>query len=169
MTPFASLPGEYRRLDRYLVREIPILEPADVRILAFGVFTHHNEVDVVRFDVLERRSYAWQQDRRPDARVLIESTSNRQEQTVERYVVLHLGMPDRAEEYGVESTQLLHAVGGHHLAVLEVVLGTPRELDEFPLDVVLARESVQNLQRFVDDIDADAVALDYRDAVLTHS
>ena len=33
----------------------------------------------------------------------------------------------------------------------------------------LARERVQNLQRFVDDIDADAVALDYRDAVLTHS
>ena len=118
---------------------------------------------------LQRRFNARQQYRWPDARVLIESTSNRQQQTVERDVVLHLGMPDRAKEYGVETSQLLHAVRGHHLAVLEVVLGAPRELDEFPLDVVLTRERAQDLQRFVDDIDADAVALDYRYAVLTQS
>ena len=53
--------------------------------------------------------------------------------------------------------------------MLEVVLRAPRELDEFPLDAVFARQCAQDLQRFVDDIDADAVALDYRDAVLTHS
>ena len=103
MTRLASLPGEYRRLDRYLVREIPILEPADVRVLAFGVFTDDDEVDVVWFDVLERRSYARQQDRRPDARVLIESASNRQQQPVQRNVILHFWVTDRAEEYRIES------------------------------------------------------------------
>jgi len=43
-------------------------------------------------------------------------------------VVRYRGKADRAEEDGVERTQEVEAVFGHHLAVPEVVLTAPREV-----------------------------------------
>ena len=82
-------------------------------------------------------------------------------------MVLNLGMPYRTEEYRVETSQLLHTVRRHHLAMFEVVLRAPRKLDEVPLDAMLATERVQDFQRLVNHVDTDAVSLDHRNAVFT--
>ena len=78
-------------------------------------------------------------------------------------------MSNRAEEYRIEASQLLHSIRRHHLAMFEVVLRTPRKFDELPLDAMPTRQRVQNLQRLINDIDTDTIALDNCYAVLTQS
>ena len=123
-----AVPREHRRLHRHFVRPAGVEHAADLRVLAFGVLAHDDEVDVARLLAGERTADAGVEDRRPHARVLIEAAPDRQQQAVERDVVLHPRIADRAEEDRVERPQPVERVGRHHPAVLEVVLRAPRKV-----------------------------------------
>src|SRR6202022_1437701 len=64
----------------------------------------------------------------PDTGVLIEGTADREQQSVERDVVLQARIADGAEKNCVERSQPVERVLRHHPAVREVVLRPPGEL-----------------------------------------
>ena len=112
----------------HFVRPAWVEQTADLRVLALGVLAHDDEVDFAGLPAGQRAAHAGVEHGRPHARVLIEAAADRQQQTVQRDVVLQSRIADRAEEDRVERTQPVERVGRHHAAVLEVVVGAPGEL-----------------------------------------
>src|SRR5438094_983738 len=88
---------EHRGLHRDLVRPAGIQNPADLRVLTFRVLAYDDEVDLAARLARERTSHAGVQHGGPDARVLIEPATDRQEEAVERDVVLEPWIADGAE------------------------------------------------------------------------
>ena len=92
------VPGEDRRLHRDFVRPAGVEKAADLRVLALGVLTHDDEIDVAALPAGERARHARVEHRRPHAGVLIEPAADRQQQSVQRDVVRQARIADRAEE-----------------------------------------------------------------------
>ena len=101
--------------------------------------------------------------------LLVEAAPHRQQQAVQRDVVLDIRMPHRAEEDGVEPAQRVQPVRVHHPAVLEVVVGAPRELGVRKLNAEPALRGVQHLDAFLDDFRPDAVSAYDCDLVFAHA
>ena len=90
----------------------------------------------------------------------------RQQQAPEGHVVGDLGGADRTQVNGVEAPQQIQSILGHHPAVLEVVLATPRELGQVELETagrILGRR--EHGQAGFDHLAAGAITGDDRDAV----
>ena len=104
---------------------------AHAGILAFRVLADDDPVQVLGLDIAQRALNAGQDAGRADIGVLVERLADREPQAPERDVVGNVGGADRAEIDGVERLQLLPAVGGHHDAVLLVVIRSPVEGFEF--------------------------------------
>src|ERR1700677_2551877 len=96
---------------------------ADGRIFALGILAHHDEVDISRLAVSQRRANSRHQANRPQADILVELPAELHERTPKRDMVRHLlGPAHRAEEDGVMTAYLTFPILGHHFAVLEVVI-----------------------------------------------
>src|SRR5262249_2654947 len=142
---------------------------ANLRVLAFRVLADDGEVDRARRLVGKRSAHAGVEHGRPYARVLIESSTDRQQQAVQRDVVLQARIADRAEEDRVERTQPIERIAGHHLPAREVVLGAPRErLPGEPHTRALAR-GLEHAYGRGDHFGADAVTGNHCDTVVIHS
>ena len=160
---------KHGRLHRNLLREALVLEAADVGVLALRILTDDDHVDVAALHPPQRRRDAGQQDAGSLADVLVEAAPHRQQQAVQRDVVLDVRVSDCAEEDGVEPAQHVQPVRVHHPAVLEVVVGAPRELGVRELDAEPALRGVQHLDAFLDDLRPNAVSAYDRYLVLSHA
>ncbi len=159
--------GEDRSLGRDFLGQAAVRAAAAAGILALGVLAHDHPVD--RLPAAQRAPDARQQPRGPHVGVLVEALADRQAQPPQRQVVGHVGRADRAEEDGVERLEPLEPALGYVMAVLEVVVAAPREmLDRETESAVAGGEYLQHFQPGRDDFDADAVAGDGCDSVLTH-
>ena len=116
----------------------------------------------------ERAAHARVEHGRPHARVLIEAAANRQQQAVERDVVLQPRIADGAEEDRVERPQQIQRVGRHHPAVLEVVLRSPRKRLPLEADVHARACRVDRAHRGGRHFVPDAVAGNHRHAIRFH-
>ena len=160
--PLSSVTREDSRLHRHFVRVPRVQRPADLRVLALRVLAHDDEVDVARIAPRERAAHARVEHGRPHARVLIEPAANREQQAVERHVVLQPGIADGAEEDRVERPQHIQRVGRHHSAVLEVVVRSPRERLPREPHVHLRACRVDRAHRGGRHLAPDAVTRNYR-------
>src|SRR5687768_12727157 len=161
MDPFRSGAREGGDFHRHFVRQAGVHAAAGARILAFGVLAHDHPVDVLR--VVHRRSNAGQQAGRAHVGVLVEALADRQAQAPQRQMVGHLGRADRAEEDGVELLQLLEPARRNVGAGFLETLRAPVEIPE--LDAEVAGQLLQHFDAGRNDLVADPVAGDRRDAV----
>ena len=83
-------------------------------------------------------------------------------------MVGHLLAADRSEEDGVELAQLLEPALGDVMAMLQVVVGAPGKALYLEAEIGARCDRLEHLQAGRDDLDADAVAGDGRDAVGAH-
>ena len=103
------------------------------------------------------------------ADVLIEPPPDRQQETVQRNMILQIGMPHCSEIDLVEFRQSLERVVRHHLTVLEVIVRPPRKLREFQRgsEPILGR--TDNLQPFLNHIHSDPVSSNDCDIASRHT
>ena len=164
----AAAAGEDAGLDAHFLGEAGVLKAANVGVLALGVLPDNDHVDVARGLAAQRRLHAWVEHAGAFADVLVERAANRQQQAVERNVVLYVGVADRSQIDGVRLGQPIERVRGHHLAVLEVVIGAPRMLDEVPVYLEQPAHGPQDFETLLDHLHADAVATYHSDVVTGH-
>jgi hypothetical protein len=158
------------RKDRQLIRRLHIraaVDPsADLRILAFVVLTHDDEVDLLGRAVGKGGADPGQEAHRTDAHVLLEIPPDGDQKLPERHMVRDAGVPHRTEVDGVTLRQPLDPVLGHHAAVLAAVFAGVRKLLVIQTETVLRRQRVENLHPLWDNLLADAVSRNQVDAVL---
>src|ERR1700730_10317801 len=123
----ATTASENRLLDGQLILGVGVEPATDFRVFSFVIFTHHAEIDHPRSEVLHRWFNSREQTNGPNIRVLTELAADRNQQAPERDVIWHPGMAHGAEKNGIEGTQLLEAIFGHHAAGLEICLTAPVE------------------------------------------
>jgi hypothetical protein len=159
---------EHRGLHRDLVRAARIQHAADLRVLPFGILADDDEVDVARRLADERTTHARIEHRRSNARILIEPPPNRQQQTVQRDVVLQARVAHGAEENRVERAQPIERVLRHHPTVLEVVLRAPVELLPDQAELKAGRGRLQHPDRRWNHFVSNAVAGNHCYAIGLH-
>ena len=151
--------GKDRLLHRQLAR-LPVMETAtDLRVLALRILADDDKIDrTAPFG--KWTSDTRQQSRRPQTHVLVEASSDRDQQPPQRDVIGHIWAADRAQENRVRFCETVERVVVHHRAGTDVVIAAPQVLR--PLDA----EARQWCERIEHDagrgnrLDADAVARD---------
>ena len=164
----AAAPGEDRRLNGNVVVRALIDATADVGVLALGVFAKHEHVDRAGGLASQRAVHAVVQIRGTETDALIEAPANREEQPVQRDVVLDSGMPDRAEQHRVELRQFIEELGRSHPSVGEVVIGPPRKLGPLDARADFRDSGLGGAHRFASDFGTDAVSGNDGDAMCGH-
>ena len=139
-----AAPGEHALLRHHLVLGAAVDAPADVGVLALVVLAHHEEVDVGRGAVAQRRLHALKEPHGTQVDVLPEFASDGDQQAPQGDVVRDPGKPDRPEEDGVVSTDGLQPVLGHHPAGAGVDLAAPGKLVELERDAVPRTRRLQD-------------------------
>ena len=160
--------GEHALLGHHLVLGAGMDAPADVGVLALVVLAHHEEVDVRRGPVAQRRPDAPQKAHRPEVDVLPELAADRYQQAPQRDMVGDAGKAHRTEEDGVVPADGFEPVLGHHPAGPGVDLAAPGKFVELEPDAVPGPGRFQHPDPFRDDLLADSVAGNHRDAVARH-
>ena len=147
-----------------LVRPTP-----DARVFPFRVLADDDPVQIPRAAVLQRTSDAGQDAGGADVGVLIESLADGETQTPQRNVVRNGGMADGAEVDGVKGLQRIQAILRHHSAMGMIVVGPPWEgLEGHPEVSGAFLENLQDPDPFGDDLQADPVGGNGRDAIGRH-
>ena len=113
--------GKDRLLDDALAFALLKKSPAGVGVFPFGVLPHHDEINILRAALSQRRADSLQKPDRAKVDILVETAPDRQQQSPERDVIGHRRIAHRPEQDGVKRGKLLDAVLGHHLAMLEIV------------------------------------------------
>ena len=142
---------------------------AGAGVFTLGVLAHDQPVDVLGRDVGERRFEARQDARRADVGVLVEALADGEAKLPEADVIGYARIAGRAEVDGIEGLELIGGALRHHAAVGDVVIAAPGEARERQLEAAGAlREGGQHLLAGGNDLLADAVAGNGRDAVRAH-
>ena len=133
-----TVSAEYGLLQYHFPIRAAELAAADIRVLAFGILAHHQEIDIARLLAGERTGDARHQSYGPQVDVLVEVSAEAQQRSPQRYMVGHHFRPaDRTKQNRIESLQAFIPVGGHHLAVLQVVVSaSPVEVFELQIQPV---------------------------------
>nr|GEU28650.1 HTH-type transcriptional regulator PtxR, putative [Tanacetum cinerariifolium] len=132
---------------------------AHARIFAFRVFAHDHPVQVFRLAALQGAVDAGQDAGRAHVGILVEALADFQAQAPQGDMVRDVRVAGGAEQDGVLVAQGVQAVGGHHHAVLAVVVAAPVEVFELEAERVAAGgQRGQHLLAGRDHFLADAVA-----------
>ena len=123
---FAAAPGEHGRLDGDVVGLVLVDPAANVGVLPFGIFAIDEHVDRVGRFVTQGAFDSRVEARRAEANKLIEPPANRQQQAVEGDVVLYVGVSHGTQQDGIVAGQLVKVIVAGHLAMLKVVVASPR-------------------------------------------
>ncbi len=153
--------GEVVDLDGRFVRSARVMGAAEIGVLAFGVLTDDDQVDVVRPDVLERAVDARVEHGRPDVDVLIETLAHAEKRLDGDVVRRQRLVPQRPQEDGVEGPQLVQVILGRAAARRFVQPGVPADAGEIDFH----RQAAEDLLGLVDDFRSYAVARIQRDLV----
>ncbi len=134
----------------------PFAQPSPLSgIRALRILTHDGEVD---------RHPGTDADRgleRTQVYVQVELEAQPQQQAALEHPGRYVGRPHGPQKYGVEASQLLEHAVGQYLAGGQVALGPEVVTDGFQV----GPGGACDLQRFGDDLRADAVSGDHGDAV----
>jgi len=125
---FDTLPRENIGLNRNLVSEPRVDAPTDACVLALGVLTDTEHVDVFRPLVSQRAGDSGKELDRPSVDVEVEPLPDGQQEPPQSDVVGHCWRSHGAEVDGIEAAQDGKPVLRHHPPVLEVVLTAPGHL-----------------------------------------
>ncbi len=166
--PLDAAAREDAGLDGDLLRLVLVDKAAHLRVLAFGVFAHHHEIDLAALGPRQGRLHAGIEIGGTHVRVLVEGAADGQQQPVQRGVVGDFGMAHRAQEDRVAGLQQVDRAGGHHPAPAEIVLGAPFEILKREAHIVLFGGGFQNPFSLRDDFAAHAVAGDYTNGESLH-
>src|SRR5262245_12652182 len=131
--PFSPVPCEYSRLNRDFFRPAGVKVPANLRVFTFGVFTHDGEINFTGLLTSQRRTRPLVEYCRSNAGILIERSTNGQQQTVEGDIVLEARVTDCAKVNRIQWSQLIERIRSHHRAVLEIVVRSPGKMRPFKL------------------------------------
>ena len=168
MDALHALAREDRDFGADFLRQATMNPAAIAGILPFAVLTNDHPVDLVR--ALQPAVDPGQQPGRTHIGILIEALADRQAQIPERDMIRHLLTAYRAKVDRIEPDQLIQPPLGNVTSVLQVIVGTPWEIAEFKAQLAaLFRQGLQHLLACLDDLDADTVAGDHGDLVLTHA
>ena len=102
---------------------------------------------------------------RAQRQVLVEGAADRDQQSPQRDVVGHPWRPNGTKEDRVVAAEPIQAVGGHHLAGLQVVVAAPGQLVPLEAKAVEAPCLLEHALGRRDDLVTDAVARQNRDSV----
>ena len=148
--PFGSLACENGFLNGAI-----FIGRAPSAVFALGVLANDNEVDLV---VFERRYQPGKELDGTHVDILIESCPDGQKQFAQGNVIGDPGEAHSAQKNGIAVPQDLHAVGGHHFSMFQIVGAAPRQIVVLELEApMLFRDGIEDPDAFVYDIDADAV------------
>ena len=162
-------PGEDGYLHSHLLRMRLVRPTPDARVFPFRVLADDDPVQIPGAAVLQRTSDAGQDAGGADVGVLIESLADGETQTPQGNVVRNGGMADGAEVDGVKGLQRIQAILRHHSAMGMIVVGPPWEgLEGHPEVSGAFLENLQDPNPFGDDLQADPVGGDGRDAIGRH-
>ena len=166
--PVDALSGEDALLHHRFLLGAGVDAPAHLRIFAFVVLAHDNEVDVGRAAARERRGHALEQPDRTQIDVLPEGPAQRNQEAPERNVVRHAGEAHRAQQDGVERAQHLDPVLRHHPAGLAVGFAVPAEMLPVETDIEAPACGLQHPHGLGHDLVADAIARNHRNSIVRH-
>ena len=141
---------------------------ADVGVLALGVLTKDEHVDRAGHLAVQRAVHAVVQIRGTQANALVEAAANRQQQAIQRDVVLHARMTDRSEQHRIVLGQFIKELGRSHSPVSEVVVSPPRELGPRDVRANTQHCGVCRALCFASHFGADAVSANHGDALCRH-
>ena len=157
--------GEDRFLDCQLVREAAVHPAADLAVLTLDVLPHHDQVDLAGRGRPQWALHAVEDRDRALVDVLPEGTADRDQQAPQRHMVGHPRPAHGAEQDRVVRRQRVERVVRHHRAGLGVATARPVELVVRQVDVVQVRDDVEHPTSSADDLGADPVSGDDRDAL----
>jgi hypothetical protein len=146
------------------------MDPAsNTRVFPFGIFSDNDPIQIFGLDVAERPFDPRQQTRRTHVGVLVKRLADGKTQSPKGDMIRYTRVSGRTKVDRIKPPQGFKGVFRHHSAVLEVVVGSPRELLDLQLEAAIAGgDSMKNTGPRVDDLATDAVAGDSRDRIFTH-
>jgi hypothetical protein len=106
---------------------------------------------------------------RSHASVLIECAPNRQQQTVQREIVLQARIADRAQINSVQRPQLIERIRGHHCAMLEIMIGPPGKMSPLELKPEASAGGFEHIDAGGNHFTTDAVSRDHCNAISSHT
>jgi hypothetical protein len=129
------------------------------------VLPNYDEVDVLGALVLQRPEVLGVELDGPEVHEQVEAEAEAQDHRALDEARLDAGMPDGAQQNGVQTPPLLDDLGGHELAGLQVVGPGVGILDRLVLNTLLAGHGLEDAQALVEDLGPDAVTAEDTDAI----
>ena len=166
--PFDASSCEDPGLFGELVRGPRVQAGPGTTVLALGVFTDADHVDVRSRPAAERRGHARQQPHRPQIDELPEALTEGKDQLASGNVIGDAWISDRAEIDGVERAQLIEGVRIRHAPVAEVEITSPWELGELAAEAAPRRHDLHDVDAGGSDFLSDAVSGNHCYAISCH-
>ncbi len=153
--PLHALAGVDVFLHRDFVRRARLEHAAGIDVNAFGIFAHHDEINVPGFDAFQRAERRVQQTHRAHVGVQVHLEAHAQQDFLGVDIRGHARIAKRAQQDGVEiAFQHGEAVRRDGNAVRQVTIGAPVEMGH--LDA--GARSLDDFHGLGDDFRADAVS-----------
>ena len=156
----ATVTGEDRGLDGDVLGAIGVQAAADVGVFALGVLAKDLDVDRTGRLVSQGTLDPVIEIRGSQADALVESAADRKQESVERDVVLDLGVSDGTQQDGVVAGERIEEVVGGHPAVFEVVLTAPGVGGPFEGCFIECRGGFDRPDRLPSHLGANPVSFD---------
>ncbi len=162
-----ALAGVDALLDGDFIRLPFLQEAAGADVKTLGILAHHDEIDVFRPLVLDRRFHPGEEFHRPQVDVLVQLEARLQQDALLKDAGFHIGMTDGAQEDGVVTLKLIERRVRQCLAGLQVTLATKVVVGSFVFKTKPRRRGREHLEPFPHHFRSGAVA--GHDSYVMHS
>ena len=141
----SAAPRKHRLLGGEFVFSAAIHAPADRGIFALAVFAHDPKINITDLAISQRTFDARHQTHRAQVHVLIEITTERNQQTPEGNMIGYGRRPaGRAEKNRIMLAHLIKAVLRHHAAMFLIVVAAPVIFIKLQCKTKFARGGFEN-------------------------
>ena len=155
-------------LNGHFLRRALVLKTARAGVKPFVVFTHDDEINVLRPLVLERAILRAIKFHRTQVDVLFQFKTQPQQNALLQNARFNLRMADGAEENRLEFAQFVHRAVGQHFAGLEIALAAEIVFVPVELEAEFFRRHVGDFDAFRGNFRAGAVTAEQCNVVSFH-
>ena len=139
-------------------------------VLAFGVFTHDDPIEILGTTTFQGRVDARQYAGGSNVGVLIKTLANLQAQAPQGHMIRNVWVTRRTKQDGVFGDQVFQSIGRHHHTVLAIIIAAPFEILEIKFQMAIGLgQLLHDMNASGHDFFADAVAGDGCNFVYFHA